>query len=574
MTMRLIIFGVCWICMAGFTRASTSSSPSTNSVNDAEMQSQAFAIQTRLPQYNHIPSAESPCFQIRQVVLVQSSHDSNMDDAILPGIPTQWEATFNGSREAISGLQGDDAPTGKCIGSKGIAIVIKRIQDQFVKHGFATTRVLAAEQDLASGVLKLIVIPGRVKEIRFHPEQQNPIGFKTAVPVRSGEILNLRDVEQALENFKRVPTVEADVEIVPAEDAASVGQSDLVISHRQRAPARFSLAADDGGSKSTGKYQGSATLSLDNPLQLSDLFYFTSSHDLGGGNEGSRGTHGYSMHYSVPLRYWMLGTTYSKNSCFQSVDGMYQNYTYSCFSESSEIKLSVVAYRDAVRKTTVSLKALQYKSNNFIDDTEVLVERRVVGAWELGVYHKDTLGRASLDGGFSYKRGSNDFGALAAPEEMFDEGRSKMGVMTMDLHMLEPFTVWNNHFNYNVALRVQDNTTPLTPQDRFVIGGRNVVRGFDGEATLSASRGWTLRNDWGLAVASSGQEVYLGLDAGEVSGQSVQARSGNSLSGGVIGFRGAYKKLQFDFFLGTPLIQPEGFTTAETSAGFSLSLNL
>lgn len=35
--------------------------------------------------------------------------------------------------------------------------------------------------------------------------------------MKSGALLNIRDMEQGLENFKRVPTVEADFKIQPAE---------------------------------------------------------------------------------------------------------------------------------------------------------------------------------------------------------------------------------------------------------------------------------------------------------------------------------------------------------------------
>ena len=56
--------------------------------------------------------------------------------------------------------------------------------------------------------------------------------------------LNLRDIEQALENFKRLPTVESDIVIEPAE---APGESDLLITWRQSNPFRLNLSLDDGG---------------------------------------------------------------------------------------------------------------------------------------------------------------------------------------------------------------------------------------------------------------------------------------------------------------------------------------
>lgn len=55
----------------------------------------------------------------------------------------------------------------------------------------------------------------------------------------------------------------------------------MVLWQQQLLPYRFSLGADDAGSKATGKYQGNLTFAADNPFGLSDLFYVSYGHDLG-----------------------------------------------------------------------------------------------------------------------------------------------------------------------------------------------------------------------------------------------------------------------------------------------------
>ncbi|WP_162875117.1 ShlB/FhaC/HecB family hemolysin secretion/activation protein, partial [Enterobacter cloacae] len=74
-------------------------------------------------------------------------------------------------------------------------------------------------------------------------------------------------------------TVQASMEIVPGE---TPGQSDIVINRRQERFWRVDASLDDSGSNATGRYQGNLTLSLDNPLALSDLFYLSGSHNLDG----------------------------------------------------------------------------------------------------------------------------------------------------------------------------------------------------------------------------------------------------------------------------------------------------
>lgn len=485
--------------------------------------------------------------------------------------------------KSFSDTDRDDNPLGKCLGAQGIGIVLKRAQDALIAQGFVTTRVLAQPQDLSTGLLVLDVIPGRINSIRF-AAGDNSVERKSlfapsfnSVPVRKGDILNLRNIEQALENFKRVPTVEADIKIEPAANAGP-DQSDLVILQQQSTLYRFTATLDDSGSKSTGKYQGGATLSLDNPLGLSDLFYLTLNHDLADSTSSGYGTHGNAVHYSLPYGFWTLGATASSSRYFQQIAGLTQNYTYSGTSENTDLKLSRLLYRDAVRKTTLSLKAWQRKSNNYIDDTEVEVQRRIMGGWELGVGHKEFIGQATVEGNLNYKVGTSDFGAIPAPEEAFNEGTSKFGIVTLDASLSLPFEVMGKALRYSGTLRVQDSTTRLLAQDRFSIGGRYTVRGFDGESSLSAERGWSLRNEFSSGIEHGwwigAQQIYLGLDCGEVSGRGAETLLGNTLAGAVLGLRGGIKKMQYEVFVGSPISKPNGFTTADTTFGFNLSLSL
>lgn len=440
--------------------------------------------------------------------------------------------------------------------------------------GFVTSRILAKPQEIGTGVLILTIVPGRIRAIRFAPGTTSRASTRSAVPAKTGDILNLRDIEQGLENFKRVPTAEASINIEPAEGPdASFGYSDLVISYSQGRPFRFNLSIDDSGTQSTGKNQGGATLSYDNLLSINDLFYVTLNHDLGGGQGGPRGTKGNTVHYSVPYGYWALAATASHSRYFQTVAGATQDFVFSGTSSNAEIKLSRLVYRDAQRKTTLTARAFQRKSNNFIDDTEVQVQRRVVGGWETSVSHREFAGQATVDANLAYRRGTGAFGSLPAPEEAFDEGTSRFALITADINLNAPFKLGAQRLKYNGAWRIQANRTPLTPQDRFAIGGRYTVRGFDGESSLAAERGWYLRNDIGVPLGASGQEFYAGLDYGHVAGPSSDALIGKSLAGAVLGLRGNFKGLNYDIFIGTPLHKPEGFRTTGSTAGFNLNFS-
>jgi len=81
-------------------------------------------------------------------------------------------------------------------------------------------------------------------------------------------------------------------------------------------------------------------------------------------------------------------------------------------------------------------------------------------------------------------------------------------------------------------------------------------------------------NDLALPLGDSGQELYWGVDYGHVGGSHSEKMLGNHLSGTVLGLRGAYKRVSYDAFVGTPLYKPNGFTTSNTTAGFNVSWSI
>lgn len=502
---------------------------------------------------------ETPCFLIKRLALTSTS------GAPLPEF--DW---------VIDQLTAPNAPVflGQCIGAQGVAWVIDRAQQALIARGFVTSRVLATPQDMSHGALVLTLIPGRIRAIRLSTPIDPRVNLKNALPMQAGDVLNLRDIEQGLENLKRVPTAEADIQITPADgEGAQVGESDLLVSYNQLFPLRLSVSADDSGTKATGKYQGSVTVSFDNALALNDLFYITNTNDMGGGDSGPRGTHANIVHYSVPLGYWTISATSSSSTYFQTVAGLNQSYVYRGTSENNEIKLNRLLMRDHKQKLNLAVRAFQRKSNNYIDDTEVNVQQRVVGGWDSTLNHKAFIQDATLESNLTYKRGTGAFGSIAAPEEAFHEGTSRFALVTADVNLTWPFTLNAQRIRYNGAWRTQKNRTPLTPQDRFAIGGRYTVRGYDGESVLSAERGWVWRNDLSFAVADGGQEIYAGLDTGQVGGPTSELLVGTRLTGAVLGLRGAIHKLNYDLFIATPVNKPENFKTSGTTTGFSLSLS-
>ncbi len=467
-----------------------------------------------------------------------------------------------------------------CIGSNGLQALMKTFQNQLLAQGYVTSRVLIQEQDLTSGELQLTVVTGKIGKLLIEDHSPSAWSFFgpygrfsrltsfTALPFSTGDTLKLADLEQGVENLRRVPTVEANVEIQPTEQ---IGVSDLKFSYAQQFPVRFMVGVDDSGSKSTGKYQGFGSISLDNLFTANDLFYGYYSHAIPSRRDdsGRRSSHNFNLYYSIPFGYWSLNLSAWQNRYYQAVQGYVQNYEYSGKSKGQKLSVSYVLNRSSQRKTTVTAGLWARQSNNYIDQAEIEVQRRRIAGWEVNIAHREYIHQAILDITLGYKRGTGARKALAAPEEEFNEGTSRMKIFTTDLTLTLPFTVGKQRFQYISEFSGQWNRTPLTYIDRFNIGGRYSIRGFDGELSLSGNRGFTFRNELAWQALDSLQ-FYAALDYGKVYGQ-IEDSVGKELLGGVIGLRGELWGLNYDAFVGTPLEKPTYFRADKTTTGFRVS---
>lgn len=506
---------------------------------------------------------EMPCYPIHRISLIDYSPDNSLQTSRF-----QW--AFNQASKDLK------LTLPHCFGGEGMGILMKQVQNRIIEKGYVTTRVVAQEQDLRSGDLVLTVILGKVgntivadsSEVPRFTRFQSWNGFTFT----KGDLLNVRDIEQSLENLKRVPTVEANIEILPSENAENVGESDLKVSYTQSLPFRFNVSLDDSGSRSTGKLQGSGTFSFDNLFSANDLFYTSFTHSIKSGEDedGSRASKNLTFYYSIPFGYWTFSASQHYSRYHQAVFGAFnQTYKYSGESNNSKLTLAYLLYRDAVRKTTLSGGFWSRQSKNFIDNTEVEVQRRRMAGWEAGISHKEYLGNATLALDVHFKRGTGVRGSLAAPEEQWNEGTSRPKIITAAISLTKPFSVGTQPWQWQSDWSAQWNKTPLIAQDRFSIGGRHTVRGFDGEVSLSGERGWLWRNEFAWNVNSKGHQLYWALDGGRVSKLS-SFQLGQHLMGAALGLKGDWKGVYYDVFVGRPIRKPEGFRTSDAVAGFNL----
>ncbi|RQQ50445.1 ShlB/FhaC/HecB family hemolysin secretion/activation protein [Burkholderia stagnalis] len=515
----------------------------------------------RAETYPPLPT-EQPCFRIDRFAL--DVPDSLPDAAKSAGASALPMDRFAFAREWLVHY------AGQCVGKQGIDTIVKGLAREILARGYITTRVLLPEQDLTTGTLKLALIPGVIRHVRFSDEKLRGT-WKTAFPTGDGEVLNLRDLEQGLEQMKRVSSQDVSMQIVPADQP---GESDVVLDVKRGKPWTVVASIDNSGTRATGKLQGNLSIGIDNPLGLNDVFNVGVSQDLELGDK-RLGSHGWNGFYSIPWGYWTATIAAYTNTYYQQIAGVNQTFVASGNSKTLDFKLSRVLLRSQNDVFGGYLRLSRRFGESFIEDTEITQQRRNNTVIELGLTDRHYFDGAQFDGTLAYRQG---VGGLGAQDDILAAGggptyRYRMAVL--DANLSVPFAIAKQPFRYVTSVHGQYTGNTLYYIDDLTIGSRYTVRGFDGETMLAAARGLYWRNELQMPIGQTGQAIYAGLDYGRVWGPQPVALVGTQLAGAVLGVKGSistrFGAYGYDLFAGTPVYKPSGFPTARVTVGFQLT---
>ncbi|WP_409558473.1 ShlB/FhaC/HecB family hemolysin secretion/activation protein [Achromobacter sp.] len=484
---------------------------------------------------------ESPCFLLREVV---------------------WD----GADPPASLSQAAAAVVGKCVGGIGLRALQEYLIGILIDNGQVTARVVVPEQSLAAGTLTLRYLPGRISAVKSH----GAIGrWRTALPTGPGGELNQRDLDQALENIRRLGSQsDAAIDIAPGPE---LGDSDILIKPGTGKRWHGYLGGDNGGMDTVGKYQINAGLTLDSPLFLYDqlsVSWNSNAH----WRDSESNTRAASINYSLPFGYWTFFTGASKSTYRQTVAGFEDPIIYGGTTKQIQAGVSVVPYRGTAYKGSLSVSLLRKRTDSTLNDVPIDVQRRDVTGYEISYGHRHYVGPAVLDVGGGVRGTLPQFSDQPGYVYGDPDWNGRSTILSANAGLYLPFKVAEQSFAYQANWQIQHAKTPIVPTDYFTIGNRYAVRGFDGQMTLAAEDGWTLRNDLSLNLEGltglPGQQLYTGLDVGRVGGPSAAYLSGRTLVGAVAGVRGRFSlpcvNASYDLSAGWPLQKPESLKTAST----------
>ena len=459
----------------------------------------------------------------------------------------------------------------RCIGVQGLQHIASVLDQTLIEQGYATTRVVLPAQNLRDGHLKLFLHVGRISEMRMvrsadgKPDHRWGT-WRNAFPISEGDILDVRALEQGVEQMKRLPSQSVSTRIEPG---AQPDTSIVLIERETGEPADRirggGITLDNSGSEALGRTQLSANVALDNPFGLNDVL------NLGFNTNAESPKHDHrsqslSAGYSIPWGYSTFSVNSSRNEFAQVVQGTTVQFLSSGRSESNSLRWQQMVLRTASTKTALYVEVSTRRANSYLDDVELIVQKRRTTNLETGLTHRQLIGDAAIDLDIAHRRGMPWRSAQDDLPGASDGGLTlRPKLWTLNASLTVPWKAAGHELQWSSSLHAQRTHDTTLSVDQIAIGGRGSVRGFDGDRVLLAESGWVLRNELSaLLKRFEGLEVstYAALDAGRVWGPSDVNLVGHALVGAAVGLRGRHKNLQFDAALGAPIHTPDGFVTS------------
>lgn len=123
---------------------------------------------------------------------------------------------------------------GQCLGVAQLNQLLKAITDHYIDNGRVTSRAYLPQQDLSSGHLQVLVVDGKLEALKgAQGSTVTDRELAMAFPGMVGEALNLREVEQLVDQLSRLPSKQAHMELTPG---SQIGGSEVVVKNVAQKP--------------------------------------------------------------------------------------------------------------------------------------------------------------------------------------------------------------------------------------------------------------------------------------------------------------------------------------------------
>lgn len=436
-----------------------------------------------------------------------------------------------------------------CIGLAEINALLKNLTNLYMDAGFITSRVYVPEQDIAATkTLRLIAAEGSLSDIYLNGKPTDYPGLlATAFPGMKGRAVNIRDVEQGLDQINRLTSNNAKTSMLPGKEP---GASILNVENKPDVPWHFSIANNNLGQKSTGYSRSSLSFRMDNLVNLNDLVSLNYEHsgpDYPVPDDGVGQSNSISGSLSVPYGYWTFTLNGSYYKYRSSVPGNYGDIDTSGDSSQYGFNVDRVILRDKDSITTLNAGIGYKETNNFLMGSLIEVGSREYTVASLGLSHSRRMLGGLWVFDLSYNQGLGLFGATKRGDPGAGDAEPEFSKFTGTINVTKPFRLASQNLQFSTLINGQYSPDNLYGAEQISLGGYSNVRGTR-ESILFGNNGLFTRNeitwrtlpwkDSELLTKRLGEfRPYAAIDYGHVFGQDRFGIEGGDVSGWTVGAR-------------------------------------
>ncbi|MBA4707285.1 ShlB/FhaC/HecB family hemolysin secretion/activation protein [Aquitalea aquatica] len=510
-------------------------------------------LKTLTPSQPAITTPASQCHDIQRIVIRNSPH-------MTVAIQKQIDAQF----------------AGHCLGVGEISQILGLITRDYIEQGYVTTRAYLPAQDLRGGTLLIDVVEGVIEQFKVDDNGARSVPLATSFPHLQGKLLNLRDLEQGIDQINRLQSNNAKLDIQPG---GTPGGSTVVIHNEASRPLHLFVTYDNQGSTSTGGNQAAATLTLDNLLGLGEMFAVTHRESIPTSNKEHYSASD-DFNLSLPYGYNTFAVDVNRSRYINVLTLPSGNQeTAEGNNKISTFSWNRVAFRDQVSRLSFGAALTTKDARNYFADQYLNVSSRKLSVLDLKASYSTAIRNSHLSLDLDYARGLAEFGAMhdsgILPGE---QPHAQFQKLTADLHFHLPFDLLSKHFSYDSEVFAQQAYNALYGSEQLLIGSIYSVRGFVNNS-LSGDTGYYWRNDlsmqqqFQIGHETLNGKIYAALDTGWVTNMNPDLQGG-SLTGAAIGLQAQWRGLTWDLFRSAPVEKPATMSREPAQTWFRVSVAL
>ena len=405
-----------------------------------------------------------------------------------------------------------------CVNTRAIEILMSQVTAAYLNKGYVAARVYLPEQDLKSGMLKLQVEEGVISDLKLSDRTKNTISLKTALEDVKGKPLNLRDLEQAIDQINRLQSNNVKMDILPGVNA---GESIVVFDNESSKRVNGYFSYDNKGQDTTGKKQAALGISLDNPFGLNDLISLSYNRSLPFKTKQTDSYTGSAI-YIVPLGYNTFNFSASRSEYDSTIKTEFNDLLSHGETISYSGQLDTLLHRGLNNQVRMNVGMTAKDTQAFLEGVKLGVSSRKLSVLDVGMSYSDLMLSGLLNLNINYSRGLKIFNALEdAPNLPQDAPKAQFDKVSYGVSYLKGFNWLGQNFSFSSGFSGQQAFDPLYGSEQFSIGSLYSVPGFN-QNSLSGDHGYAFKNKFTLnkSYNANGTPVYgrhtLGLDYGKV----------------------------------------------------------